>query len=73
MIVCNPPFHKYFDVNTNTAAQIITKAPEMLNPGGKLILVANAFLPYKREMEPLFSTTREIIKTSRYVVLEGTV
>jgi len=73
VILSNPPFHKHFDVNTDVAGRIITQAPDHLKRGGRLILVANAFLPYHKAMEPVFRSVQEIIRTNRYVVLEGTV
>jgi len=73
LILSNPPFHKHFDVNTNVAGRIIANAPDHLNRGGRLIMVANAFLPYRKAMETVFTSVAEVVKTNRYVVLEGTV
>ncbi|PMR73756.1 methyltransferase [Billgrantia endophytica] len=45
-IVSNPPFHQERAIDYGPAARLIGEAPDHLLPGGQLILVANAFLPY---------------------------
>lgn len=72
LIISNPPFHKGFDVSKDTAAQIIIGAAECLKPSGRLVLVANAFLPYERLMEPCFAQVRTLAQDNRYKVLAGT-
>ncbi len=47
LIVSNPPFHQQFDVNTNVAHRLIREAKSALKPGGRLVIVANAFLKYE--------------------------
>ncbi|GHE20484.1 class I SAM-dependent methyltransferase [Halomonas urumqiensis] len=45
-IVSNPPFHQERAIDYGPAARLILEAPGQLLPGGQLLLVANAFLPY---------------------------
>ncbi|MEQ6916015.1 methyltransferase [Halomonas aquatica] len=45
-IVSNPPFHQERAIDYGPAGRLISEAPDHLNPGGQLIMVANAFLPY---------------------------
>lgn len=53
-IVSNPPFHQERSIDYGPAAQLIGEAPHHLEPGGQLILVANAFLPYPDLLEAAF-------------------
>ena len=71
LIISNPPFHKGFDVHTNVAHRIIREAKQVLRPGGRLILVANAFLPYDVEMRNHFREVKRLAETHQFVVLEG--
>nr|WP_299242599.1 class I SAM-dependent methyltransferase [uncultured Halomonas sp.] len=45
-IISNPPFHQERAVDRGPASRLIREAPEHLEKGGYLIVVANAFLPY---------------------------
>lgn len=45
-IVSNPPFHQERNIDYGPAGRLIREAPTYLLPGGELVLVANAFLPY---------------------------
>lgn len=45
-IVSNPPFHQERAIDYGPAGRLILEAPDHLLPGGQLLLVANAFLPY---------------------------
>jgi len=71
LIVSNPPFHQKFDVDTNVAHRIMREALEMLTPGGRLVIVANAFLKYGEVMEEHLARVRELANDGRYVVIEG--
>lgn len=45
-IVSNPPFHQERSIDYGAAGRLILEAPDHLQAGGQLLLVANAFLPY---------------------------
>ncbi len=53
-IVSNPPFHQERAIDYGPAARLISEAPEHLEPGGRLLVVANAFLPYPDLLERTF-------------------
>lgn len=72
VVLSNPPFHQDFELDKTVAMRIITQAPRVLNQGGKLILVCNAFLTYAEEMATVFGAVRIVAKNSRFMVLEGT-
>jgi len=71
LIVSNPPFHQDFDVNTNVAHRIIRGAAEHLKPGGRLVIVANAFLKYDQAMKEHLTHTRVAARNNKFCVLEG--
>jgi 16S rRNA (guanine1207-N2)-methyltransferase len=71
LIISNPPFHKKFDVSTNVAHQLINGAKAHLKSGGRMLIVANAFLRYDALMSENLSSVRVIAKNNRFKVIEG--
>ena len=55
-IVSNPPFHQERSIDYGPAGRLILEAPRHLQPGGELLLVANAFLPYPNLLEGAFGS-----------------
>ncbi len=71
LIISNPPFHQKFDVNTNVAHRLLREAGTALKPGGRLVIVANAFLKYDVVMAENLIRVRTLAEDNRFVVLEG--
>lgn len=71
LIVSNPPFHRGKQVDFTVANQIISGASERLNPGGSLLIVANAFLAYGKQMSEVFTQVDTVAGTPQYHVLRG--
>lgn len=71
LVLSNPPFHQGTDVATGTALQIVREAHTVLRPGGRLLVVANRFLPYDRPIAEVFGAARIVAETTRFYVLEG--
>lgn len=71
MILCNPPFHQEFDVNTNVAHRVIRDAPEHLTSDGKLVMVCNSFLSYEQTFEENFRYTTTIADNTSYKIIQG--
>lgn len=71
LIVSNPPFHRGKQVDYTVANEIIGGATDRLNPGGSLILVANAFLAYDKQIRQVFTRVDTIAATPQYHVLRG--
>jgi 16S rRNA (guanine1207-N2)-methyltransferase len=66
LIVSNPPFHTGVSTNYDIARVLIEDAKSVLAPGGKILLVANAFLKYDRYMKDVFGNSRVVFQTDRY-------
>ncbi|TDO03510.1 MULTISPECIES: class I SAM-dependent methyltransferase [Halomonas] len=67
-IVSNPPFHQERAIDYGPAGRLILEAPEHLRPGGQLLLVANAFLPYPDLLERAFGTFEILADDRRFRV-----
>lgn len=68
VVITNPPFHQGRGVSYEVARQFIHDAAAVLQPEGRLYLVANRFIPYGREMEGLFQEVGFVYRDSRFQV-----
>lgn len=71
LIVSNPPFHQQFEVDARFTERLILDAPNYLKAGGRLVIVANAFLKYEPLFQQAFKKTAIIARNNRYKVIEG--
>jgi 16S rRNA (guanine1207-N2)-methyltransferase len=71
VILSNPPFHRGKSVDLSVADRLIADAPGHLVPGGRLLIVANAFLAYGKQMERVFRTVETVASTPQYHLLEA--
>ena len=71
LIVTNPPFHAGKAVEYDIAETVIRHARALLDPGGRLLVVANKFIRYDRLMGELYSGVRIVAATGRFHLLEA--
>ncbi|MEN6480415.1 MAG: methyltransferase [Anaerolineales bacterium] len=71
LIVSNPPFHSGHEVNLRITAALIAEAFAALEPRGRLVLVANRFLPYGRLLSEVFGAVETLAADGRYQVLSA--
>lgn len=71
LIVSNPPFHEGVRTAYDAADRLIREAPKHLQPGGRLVLVANAFLPYRDALDQTFGSHAVLAETKRFRVYEA--
>jgi 16S rRNA (guanine1207-N2)-methyltransferase len=72
LIVSNPPFHSGHAQGAEMVQALIAESYEALPPRGRLVLVANRFLPYNRSMARVFGSTETLAQNTRYHVLSAT-
>lgn len=69
LIVSNPPFHQGKVVDYDVPQRLIAESGAHLTPGGRLVIVANVFLPYDRLMRERFGAVETVAATRQYRVL----
>jgi len=69
LIVSNPPFHSGQGVDLGATVRFISEARASLKARGRLVLVANQFLPYDRAMRDVFGHVETVARTRSYRVL----
>lgn len=70
-IVMNPPFHQGKQESNLLGQNFISAAAAHLKPGGVLVFVANAHLPYEALLPQLFSMHRLVSETDGYKIIEA--
>ncbi len=69
LIVSNPPFHQGKAIDLSMPDRLISEAPGHLLPGGSLMIVANSFLRYERQMRRVFGHVETVVATRQYHVI----
>ncbi len=71
LIISNPPFHDGLQTSLSAAEALIRSAKNHLHMGGKLRIVANAFLPYPDWLDATFGNHEVIAQTGRFKVYQA--
>jgi len=71
LLISNPPFHNGKDVEFAVAETFIEQAQRVLKNHGKLILVANRFLRYDRQMQTCFGNIEILAHTNHFHLLSS--
>jgi 16S rRNA (guanine1207-N2)-methyltransferase len=71
LILCNPPFHQGHEKDLSFMQRFPVQASRMLAPGGRLAIVANSFLPYRRPLAEHFKTVTPLYDNGRFQILVG--
>ena len=69
LVVTNPPFHTGKTIDYEAAHTFIAHARDVLMPDGRLVVVANAFIPYERLISDVFRRVSTLARNNRYQVL----
>lgn len=72
MILSNPPFHDGRKKNLIAAETLLRGAIKHLRIGGRLRIVANAFLPYRSILDSTFGTHEVLAHNGRFSVYQAT-
>lgn len=70
-IISNPPFHDGLNTSYSAAENMIFQAPKYLKKGGRLRIVANAFLPYPDMLDKAFGSHEVLAKTGKFKVYQA--
>ena len=71
-IVSNPPFHAGARQQLDVARRFIAESASILKPSGRLVLVANVHLPYKRWLKESYGIVDIIAENGAYNVWMAT-
>lgn len=71
LIISNPPFHDGLKTSLDATRTFFKEAPKFLKPCGKIVIVANAFLPYQKILIESFGNCRIVAENPQFKVLES--
>jgi 16S rRNA (guanine1207-N2)-methyltransferase len=71
LIVSNPPFHQGIATNYEVVSSFFAGCASRLKPGGRLIIVANKFLPYERQMTEALASPLVLAQNDKFKVLSA--
>ena len=68
-IICNPPFHKGFNTDSQLSQQFLLACYEHLEPKGMALFVVNRFIPLEKYTQKLFKTKLMAANSSFKLIL----
>lgn len=73
VVLLNPPFHAGHEIESDTAKRMMRSAYAVLRPGGRVVVVFNSALRYRRELEGLFGqeNVEQWARDRRFTVLSA--
>lgn len=70
-IITNPPFHAGLKTFYSTTEELLQGARDYLKHGGRLTLVANAFLPYPDLLQGSFGNCETLAATGKFKIYQA--
>lgn len=67
-IVSNPPFHSGKRTDYDITRNFIMQSRTLLRRGGRLVIVANRFLPYRELLEATYSRVETLAENNKFIV-----
>lgn len=72
LVATNPPFHSGTQVDYQAAQGFLEQSAQALQPGGRLLVVANRFIRYERILAALFANVQTLTESARFHLLLAT-
>lgn len=69
LVLCNPPFHRGFDVDRDLTREFLLAAKNKLNANGTAVFVVNSFITLEKKLSGLFSRTKLLADNRQFKVL----
>ncbi len=69
LLLCNPPFHQGFSVDSDLTDKFLTNASQLLAKDGLALFVVNQFIPVERKAAPLFKQVKTLIDDGSFKVI----
>lgn len=69
LVLCNPPFHRGFDVASDLTREFLVAAKNKLATRGTAVFVVNSFIPLEKKLNGLFSRCALLADNRQFKVL----
>ena len=69
LLLCNPPFHQGFAVDSSLTSKFLLAAHRLLSPRGQALFVVNGFIALEKLAAPLFGQVSTLADNRRFKVI----
>lgn len=69
LIISNPPFHQGQEQTYAVSENLIKQSTDYLKPNGRLLIVANRFLPYEKWIQQCFNKADNLFENNQFKVI----
>jgi len=66
LIICNPPFHQGFSLESELTDRFLHSCKRLLAPRGRALFVVNQFIPVERKAEGLFTQVKTLCNNGSF-------
>ena len=68
-IICNPPFHQGFNIDSELTAKFLNASKRLLAPRGRALFVVNNFIPLEKKAQDYFPRVREVARSNSFKLI----
>jgi len=68
-IICNPPFHQGFNIDSELTAKFLTASKRLLAPRGRALFVVNNFIALEKKAQDYFPRVREVARSGSFKLI----
>ena len=68
-IICNPPFHQGFNIDSELTAKFLLASKRLLAPRGRALFVVNNFIALEKKAQDYFPRVREVARSGSFKLI----
>jgi 16S rRNA (guanine1207-N2)-methyltransferase len=68
-IICNPPFHQGFNIDSALTEKFLNASKRLLAPSGKALFVVNNFIALEKKAQDYFSDVEEVARSGSFKLI----
>ena len=68
-VLCNPPFHRGFAVDSDLSARFLKNTQRLLKPSGRALFVVNTFIPLEQNAKPYFNSIEVLANNGAFKLI----
>ena len=68
-IICNPPFHQGFNIDSQLTEKFLSASKRLLAPRGRVLFVVNNFIALEKKAQDYFPRVREVARSGSFKLI----
>ena len=69
-IICNPPFHQGFNIDSALTKKFLSASKRLLAPSGKALFVVNNFIALEKKAQGYFANVEEVARSGSFKLIK---